>query len=188
MVRSRQNQVPAEFEAFYSPILQLKIQLTSKKKELAAENTVPGFMMLHYSTFTMTKLYQQQDMDYSKIIIIRELIEYILSHDNFKLENEYKSRLCSYIDNLAKELNTSFKAYVYIAMYHGYLDAEIYRCLHPDISIYDFAAAQYVKAETRNSMKNYHDASVKVLEELKLPVNKQSLADRQLKLSKSMGK
>lgn len=110
MARSRQNQVPAEFETFYSPILQLKMQLTSKSKELAAENTVPGFMMLHFSTFIMTKLYKQQDLDYSKIIIIRELIEYILSHDNFKLENEYKSRLCSYIDNLAKELNTSFKA------------------------------------------------------------------------------
>lgn len=45
MVRSRQNQVPAEFETFYSPIFQLKIQQTSKKKELAAENTVPGYLV-----------------------------------------------------------------------------------------------------------------------------------------------
>lgn len=187
MAKSRQNQVPQEFEKLYGPILQLKKQLTCKKKELAAESIVPGFMKLHFSTFIMTTLYTQQDMDYTKVLMIRELIEYILSHDDFKLENDYKSMLCSYIDKLAKELNTSFKAYVYIAWYHAYLDAEIYRCLHPNLSIYDFAGKQKFDQEGINFIKKYHDASIKALKELELPVNKLSYIDRQIKLTKSTG-
>jgi hypothetical protein len=72
-------------------------------------------------------------------------------------------------------------------MYQAYLDAEIYRHLHPNLGIYDFIAFQYVKPETVTSMKQYHDVSVKVLEELNLPTKQQPLADKSIKFRSSRG-
>ena len=180
MVKSKQNQVPPEFSTFYEPILQLKKQLTSKAKELAAENTVPGFMMLHFSCFVMNHLYKQTNKDNSKVLIIREIIEYILSQNSFYLDNNIRSKLTSFIDNLAKELNTAFKAYVYIAFYQAYLDSEIYRRLHPNLGIFDFAAYNYIQPETAASVKNYYHASLELLKELNLPIDKQTTLNKQI--------
>jgi hypothetical protein len=63
------------------------------------------------------------------------------------------------------------------------LDAEIYRHLHPTLGIYDFVAFQYVKPETVANMKQYHDVSLKVLEELNLSTKQQSLVDKSIKLN-----
>jgi len=185
MAKTKQNLVPFEFDALYGPILKLKKLLQSKAKELSAEQTVQGFVMLHYATFIMLHFHKQLGMSTTRDLITRELIELIMSSDSYKLQPDQLAKLFSFIDALAKELNTTYKPYVYIAMYEAYLDAEIYRHLHPTLGIYDFVEFHYVRPETVSGMKHYHDVSVKVLEELKLSPKEQPTIDRTMKL-KSM--
>lgn len=185
MARTNQNQVPTEFDALYAPILKLKKLLQSKSKELGAEQTVQGFVMLHYATFIMTHFHKQLGMSITKNLIVKELIELIMSGDSYKLRPDQLAKLFSFIDALAKELNTTYKPYIYIAMYEAYLDAEIYRHLHPTLGIYDFVEFQYIRPETVARMKQYYDVSVKVLEELKLSPKIQPNIDKAIKL-KSM--
>ncbi len=168
MARTKQNQVPTEFQALYGPILQLKRLLQSNSLELCAEQILEGFIMLHYATFIMTQFHKQHRSSTTKDLIIRELIELIMSGDSYKIQSDQLAKLFSFIDALGKELNTTHKPYIYIAMYQAYLDAEIYRNFHSNLGIYDFVAFQYVKPETVAEMKQYHNASIKVLEELKL--------------------
>lgn len=167
MIKTKQNQVPIEFQALYGPILQLKRLLQSNSLELCTEQILEGFIMLHYATFIMTQLHKQLGSSTTKDLITRELIELIMSGDSYEIQPDQLAKLFSFIDALGKKLNTSHKAYVYIAMYQAYLDAEIYRNFHPSLGIYDFVAFQYVKPETVARMKQYHDASIKILEELK---------------------
>lgn len=183
MARTKQNQVPHEFESLYGPILELKRLLQSKSKELSADQTLQGFIMLHFASFVMVHFHKQLGMSTTKDLVIRALIELIMSGDSHKLERDQLASLFSFIDALGKELNTTYKPYVYIAMYQAYLDAEIYRHLHPTLGIYDFIAFQYVKPETVASMKQYHDVSLKVLEELNLSTKQQSLVDKSIKLN-----
>lgn len=168
MARTKQNQVPHEFESLYAPILELKKLLQSNLKELSADQTLQGFIMLHYATFVMIQFHKHVGISTTKVLIIRELIEFIMSGDSCRIQQDQLAKLFSFIDALGKMLNTTYKPYVYIAMYHAYLDAEIYRNFHPCLGIYDFVAFQYVKPETVASMKQYHDVSLKVLEELNL--------------------
>ena len=174
MAKSKQNQVPHEFSAFYEPILHLKKQLTSNTKELAAVNTVPGFMMLHFSCFVMNHLYKQTNKDNAKTLVMRETIEHILSKDSFYLDGATRSKIASFIDNLAKELNITFKSYVYIAFYQAYLDSEIYRRLHPNLGIFDFAAYNYIQPETIARMQEHYEVSLQVLQKLNLTPDKQT--------------
>ena len=187
MARTKQNQVPHEFESLYCPILELKRLLQSNLKELNTGQTLQGFIMLHFATFVMVHFHKQLGMSTNKDLIIRTLIELIMAGDSHKLGRDQLASLFSFIDGLGKELNTTYKPYIYIAMYQAYLDAEIYRHLHPNLGIYDFIAFQYVKPETVTSMKQYHDVSVKVLEELNLPTKQQPLTDKSIKFRSSRG-
>ena len=108
-----------------------------------------------------------------KIIEIRDLVELILSKDSFLLIPEHKAKISSFIDNLGKQLNVTYKPYVYIAMYSAHLDAEIYRHFNPLIGIYDFIDYYYVEPETVARMKQYSDVSFDVLADLKLSPYKQ---------------
>lgn len=166
MARSNQNKVPYEFESLYSPILQLK-QVLQSNKQPTIDTVIHGFTMLHYTTFIMTHFHRQRGEETTKSIIVRELVELIMSCDNYDLQQDQASKLYSYIDSLGKMLNTTRKPYIYIAMYHGYLDAEIYRNIHPDLSIFDFQDFRYITPETVARMKQYHDVSVELLKELK---------------------
>jgi len=166
MSKSKQNRVPYEFDSLYSPILQLKRLLQSNAKELSPDQTLQGFIMLHFATFVMVYLFKQRKVSPEKALNTRGLIELILAADSHQMQADELSRLFSFIDALGKELNTTAKAYVYIAMYQAYLDAEIYRHFHADLGIYDFIEFQYVRPETVAGMKNYHDVSVKVIEEV----------------------
>ena len=182
MARTKQNRVPSEFESLYGPILELKLLLQSNSKELTADQTLQGFVMLHFASFVMVHFSKQLGISTTKALAIRSLIELIMSGDSHKLQRDQLASLFSFIDALGKELNTTYKPYIYIAIYHAYLDAEIYRHFHPTLGIYDFIAFQYVKPETVASMKQYHDVSLKVLEELNLSAKQQSLIDRSIKL------
>ena len=171
MARSNQNKVPYEFESLYSPILQLK-QVLQSNKQPAVDIVIHGFTMLHYTTFIMPHFNRQRGEETTKSLIIRGLVELIMSSDSYDLQQDQTSKLYSYIDYLGKMLNTSRKPYIYIAMYQGYLDAEIYRGLHPDLGIFDFKDSSYVTPETVARMKQYHDVSVELLSELKqFPTN-----------------
>lgn len=167
MARTKQNQVPTEFQALYGPTLQLKRLLQSNSLELCAEQILEGFIMLHYATFIMTQLHRQLGSSTTKNLIIRELIELIMSGNSYKIQPDQLAKLFSFIDALGKKLNTTPRPYIYIAMYQAYLDAEIYRNFHSNLGIYDFVAFQYVKPETVAEMKQYHNASIQILEELK---------------------
>ena len=182
MARTKQNQVPHEFESLYGPILGLKRLLQSNLKELNADQTLQGFVMLHFASFVMVHFPKQLGISTTKDLATRALIELIMSCDSHKLQRDQLASLFSFIDALGKELNTTYKPYVYIAMYQAYLDAEIYRHLHPTLGIYDFVALQYVKPKTVANMKQYHDVSLKVLKELNLPTKQQSSLDKSIKL------
>ena len=168
MARTIQNQVPDDCDALYSPILRLKKQLMSKAKELGSQHIMQGLVMAHYSSFLMCSLYHQMKKDITKLLEVRKLIELILEGDEFRLLAEQKSKLVSFIDNLGKELNMTFKPYLYIAMYSAHLDAEIYRYFNSNIGLYDFIDYYYVHPETVGRMKNYYDSSISVLKGLGL--------------------
>ena len=182
MKKSHQNTVPEEFNAFYGPILKLKKLLQSNTKELGAEHILSGFVIMHYSTFVMSELYSQLDVSKEKIYMIRDLIELILSRDTYQLSNEQRSKLYSYVDNLGKELNTTYKPYIYIAMYQAYQNAEIYRHIHSGMPINDFIQYQYIQPETTARMKEYYKVSMEVLNDLNLPIDKQPPEDLKAKL------
>ena len=82
----------------------------------------------------------------------------------------YRTRSSGY------ELNLAPRPYLYIAMYTGYLDAEIYRHFHPTIGVYDFIESQYIHPQTVERMKDAHDTAVQVLEESKLPIDKRQVS------------
>lgn len=171
MARSNQNKVPYEFESLYSPILQLKQALQTNKQPMV-DIVIQGFTMLHYSTFIMPHFHRQRGEETTKSLIVRGSVELIMSCNSYELQKDQASKLYSYIDSLGKMLNTTRKPYIYIAMYLGYLDAEIYRTIHPDLSIFDFQDFRYITPETVARMKQYHDVSVELLSELeRFPTN-----------------
>ena len=143
---------------------------------------IQGLVLLHFATFVMCHLQKQLGMSTTKSLIIRSLIEQIMQGDAFKLEQEHLAKLFHFIDGLAKELNTTYKPYIYIALYNAYLDAEIYRHFHPNLGIYDFAKFQYVQPETLAKVKEYHDVSIDVLRKLNLSIKEQPLIDKTMKL------
>jgi hypothetical protein len=57
----------------------------------------------------MNHLYKQTNKDNAKTLVMRETIEHILSKDSFYLDGAARSKIVSFIDNLAKELNIAFK-------------------------------------------------------------------------------
>ena len=171
MARTKQNQVPYEFDALYDPILKLKKLLMMRSQQIDGSDLIQGLVMVHYTTFIMLCLYHQKSVDTSKIIETRTLIEQILNEDSFRLYPEQKSRIMSFIDNLGKELNITLKPYVYIAMYSGHLDAEIYRKFHSTKGVYNFINYDYVHPETLAKMRECHMESIKVLEQNNLPAN-----------------
>ena len=166
MAKTKQNKVPSEFDSLYSPIVQLKKILQSKTKELAPNEALHGIIMLHFATFVMLQLRRRVGVETVKELAIRSLVESVLATDSYHFQNHQISSLFSFIDALAKALNTTAKPYVYIAMYQAYLDAEIYRNFHSDLGIYDFVELQSVRPDTVAAMKHYHDASVLLIGEV----------------------
>lgn len=132
MIKSKHGQVPHDFKMFYEPILQVKYHLTSKDREKSIEKMIPGFMMLYFACFVMNHLYKQSGKDNSRALCMREHIEKIMSKEGCLLDQALHSKIVSFIDNIAKELNLTFKAYIHIGFYQAYLDFEIYRKFHPD--------------------------------------------------------
>lgn len=168
-MKSKQNKVPSEFDSFYTPILNLKkILQSNNKQQHKAIEIVQGFVMLHYGTFVMLHLYKRQSKNPTKILIVRELIEFITDHDSCNLYPDQIAKLLSLIDALGKELNTTLKPYVYIALYEGYLDSQIYYHFHQEYNIYDFAEFQSVTPDTLARMKSYSEASHVLLNEVGL--------------------
>lgn len=167
MAKTLQNQVPYEFESLYTPIRTLKNILQSKTIAPDPEQVARGFVMMHFSTFLISHLHKQLTLDKSntKYLVCREVIEEIMQEDSFTLNQEHFAKLFSFIDNLAKILNTTNKAYIYVAMYQAYLDSKIYQHLHPELGIYDFKDFQYVQPETVKRMEDYHNASIEVIKE-----------------------
>ncbi len=183
MARTKQNQVPYEFDPLYGPILKLKKLFQSKAKELKAEDTVQGLVMLHFATFIMTHLHKQLRLSTTKNLIIRELIELVMSGDSYKLHPDQLARLFSYIDSFGKLLNITHKAYIYNAMYQAYLDSEIYRLIHPVAIINEFIHYHYILPETAKQMKIYYYASLEVLKKLNCSTNRRSIENVKVKLN-----
>jgi hypothetical protein len=143
MAIAKNNQVPLEFKRFYQSFLDLKFLLKSKAIELPAEKTVPVLMVCHYGTFVLSSLYKHLGLDPGKLYEARILIELMLGQEVFEVVVEHRVLLLSFVDNMGKALKTAKKPYVHIAMYNGHLDSEIYRLLHQDLAIYDFARYLY---------------------------------------------
>ena len=168
MVRTVQNQVPVAFNALYNPILKLKNLLNTSSKDTQAHDissNIVSFMLAHYTTFLMTIIYRQIDRDIARILEVRKLIEAILANDTFDFKPEHKAKLFSFIDNLAKELNTTPTLYLHVAIYDSYLDAEIYRCFHSDMPIFDFLHSNYISQDTVIIMKQCYDEAMAMLKQ-----------------------
>jgi hypothetical protein len=128
----------------------------------------------------MPHFHRQRGEDTAKSLIVRELIELIMSSDSYNLQQDQASKLYSYIDLFGKMLNTTRKPYIYIAMYQGHLDAEIYRNIHPNLGIFDFEDFSYITPEMVARMKQYYDVSVELLSEFeRFPANDSSLASKE---------
>lgn len=170
MAKTKQNRVPPEFESFYNPMLQLKQALQSNKAVLDAgqsQTLVHGLMVLHYATFVLCSLYKITDnKDNTAALLIRTLAENILEVDNFELDSRNISRVVSFIDSVGKYLNTTEFAKLHVAMYHGYLDYEIYYNLHKNLRLYDFKWCCTIEPETVARMKEYYNASAALLKQL----------------------
>ena len=172
MLKSKQNQVPREFETFYSPMLQLKKALQSNTVELEANNNgnqfiIQGLMFLHYATFVMCNLYRITDnRDNSRALELKVTIEDILAVDKFEITRSHVSQFSSFIDSVGKYLNTTIFAKLHIAIYQGYLDYEIYFNLHKELRIFDFRWSCLIEPETIDRMKIYYKASVSVLQKI----------------------
>ena len=170
MAKSKQNKVPEQFERFYAPLLKLKQVLQSNNQILELDENqfiVHGLMVLHYATFIMCNLYRITDKaDNTRALLIRSLIENMLEKENYSLDTVYISKISSFIDSIGKYLNTVIFPKSHIAMYHGYLDYEIYYQLHKDLGLFDFKWCCTIEKETVASMKNYHDASLALLEKI----------------------
>ena len=168
-----QNSVPDEFGYFYTPIYQVKQTLQKTgRTELKPNEILLGLSMIHYATFIMSEIYRQNSQDISKILATRELVENILEKNSYQLENHQTSQLISFVDQVAKTLNTNLKLYIYIALYRGNQNAEIYRRLHNHLGIYDFIINDdFLNPLVLNSVKAYHDISIELLTEQGLSIN-----------------
>lgn len=173
-MRHKQNQVPNEFNTFYFPMLKLKKYLQSNKNQLNndVEFIVHGLVMAHFATFLICALSRQVKQDIDKQRDIRSLIELILNWDEFVILPEHVSTLSSHIDLIGKVLNTTSKIYLYIAMYDGYLDSEIYYQFKRSYGIYNFRDYYQVNKETVELMRQQHDYSISKINEIKSIVNK----------------
>lgn len=174
LMRHKQNQVPNEFISLYSPMLKLKQFLQSNKNQLNddIELIVHGLVMAHFSTFLICALSRHVNQNVDKQRNIRSLIELILNGNEFDILPEHVSVLSSHIDLIGKVLNTTSKIYLYIAIYEGYLDSEIYYQFHQDHGIYNFRHYYQVSDETIELMRQQHDYSISKINEIKSILNK----------------
>lgn len=168
MNTTKQNKVPFEFDSLYRPILNFKKAMQSKNKTLDAVTAIESLVMIHYSTFIMTQLDDIKNSE--NIRSLRNLTEEILSCDSYSFSAVEKSILFSYIDKLGKTLNTTLKPYVYIAIYNGYIHAEIYRHLHSEYKIFDFKEYLTINSQTLVKIKASSDASEALLNKMNLPI------------------
>ena len=171
--KTLQNSVPDEFVYFYTPIYQVKQTLQKTgRTELEPNEILHGLSMIHYATFVISEIYRQNSQDISKILATRQLVENILEKNSYQLENQQASQLISFIDQVAKALNTNLTLYTFIALYRGNQNAEIYRKLHNHLGIYDFLVNDaFLNPLVLNSVKSYHDVSIELLTEQGLSIN-----------------
>ncbi len=181
MAKTKQNKVPFEFDSLYLPIVQLKKILQSKTKEITPNQALRSLIMLHFATFVMSKLHHRAQKDSVRDYEIRALVENVLAQDSYKFTANEVSSLFSYIDAIAKMLNTTAKPYIYIAMYQAYLNSLIYRELHPNLGIYDFIELQTVQTDTVSKMKHYHDASLILINEVSTRAKERGLINADIR-------
>ena len=163
MNKTKQNKVPTDFQSFYNPILKFKILLQSKVNELPADSSIQALMMMHFATFLLCNLNRIKNIDNTKILIVRSLIELMLEKDSFNIYPDQSAKLYSFIDRIGKELNTTDKAYLDISFYSAYLDLKIYHNFKQNLGFYKFKDYAYISPSVIEVMKYHHDVAVKSL-------------------------
>ena len=170
MTKTRQNQVPTAFNAFYRPLLEVKKLLQSNIATIEGETChklIKALIITHYTSFIIANLYRiTNQRDVTKIKYIRGLIENMLEDNAFNLTKECAAKLISYIDMVAKVLNTNHITYIHIALYTGYLDFEIYAHFHSNLGLFDFKEYYNLNQSTINNMKDYYDKASALLSRL----------------------
>lgn len=162
MKRSRQNQIPSEFNSFYTPQLTLKKLLQSGSSHIDEkhnEEVVIGLVILHYATFFISALYRLESISNERTLYIRTTLENILAGNEYTIQQCETAKIVSFIDLVGKLINTTSKLKIHIAMYEGYLDYEIYSCFHEDKPIFEFKHFCAIGADVINSMREYSKAS-----------------------------
>lgn len=176
MQKLKQKNNPLQFSLFYHPLIIMKQKLLSKKDVFEnGEHLIilKGLMLTYYSTFIIRDLYRRTIKPANaNILIIREMIEYMLESDEFNLTKDHISKLCNYVDLVVKLLNMISPDYIYIAMYNGHLDFEIYYNLHQDLRIFDFKYYCTVNKDVVEGMKQHNAAAENNLLKIQKKKNK----------------
>jgi hypothetical protein len=165
--KSRQNKVPKEFENFYKPLLLLK-QILQSWSELIDEkhnlDAVSGLMVVHYSTFFMRILCNEHEVNSGRCLHVRNIVEDVLSGDQYLLKESEISAIVSFIDLIAKVINTTAMVNLHVILYSGYLDYQIYAQFNQDKPLFDYKYMCDMSAEVVERMREYSNAAQAILD------------------------
>lgn len=165
--KSRQNQVPREFASFYKPLLLLK-QILQSWSELIDEkhnlDAVSGLMVVHYSTFFMRILCKEHETNSKRCLHVRSIVEDVLAGDRYLLNEAQISALVSFIDLIAKVINTTYIVNLHVILYSGYLDYQIYAQFNQDKPLFDYKYMCDMSAEVVERMREYSLISQAILD------------------------
>lgn len=128
LARTKQNFVPKRYINFYYPILLFKRSLQTNQVFISLDNKelIEGAFLLYFATFVVRSLSDYGELTNDASHWLRNLIESIYETESFELSSEDKSKLISYIDKLAKLLNTTDSQRIAYKFYEAYLDYAIY--------------------------------------------------------------
>lgn len=140
-MKKRPTSVPDKYKSFYQPINAIKIMLT-KQVALSSHDVANGLSFIHFASFLILESNRSAGISSNQTIAIRKIAELTFKPNGYQFTNTDISQLTSFVDKLAKLLNTTQEYLLHIYFYDAYLNAEIYRHFHQDLDI--FSNNQYL--------------------------------------------
>lgn len=162
MAKSQQNRVPETFKFLYLPILNLK-RFLQKEITLSKTEIVYGFVMLHFATFVIRYFVLKGGNDGKQHLKFRKTIEDIFHKDQLLVYPEHISEIARMVDKFGKELNTNYQPQIFVALYLGHLDSEIYRHFHSELGIFEYTDIRATKPSASSILKAHFEAALDYL-------------------------
>lgn len=165
--KSRQNQVPKEFESFYKPLLLLKQILQSWSERIDEKHNldaIAGLMVVHYSTFFMRILCKEHETNSNRCFLARSIVEDVLAGNQYLIQESEISTLVGFIDLIAKMINTTNIVNLHVILYNGYLDYQLYAAFNKDKQLFDYKYMCDMSEEVVERMREYSLVSQAILD------------------------